>query len=58
LQKHILAYSDQVYQILDLTAKHKSWRDGIRIHLCPQQTWDCTWTDEELYKKYGITADE
>jgi len=24
----------------------------------PQQTWDRTWTDVELYKKYGITADE
>lgn len=24
----------------------------------PQQTWDRTWTDAELYKKYGITVDE
>lgn len=24
----------------------------------PQQTWDRTWTDEELYRKYGITEDE
>ncbi len=24
----------------------------------PQQTWDRTWTDEELYEKYGITEDE
>jgi len=24
----------------------------------PQQTWDRTWTDAELYEKYGITADE
>jgi site-specific DNA-methyltransferase (adenine-specific) len=24
----------------------------------PQQTWDRTWTDAELFKKYGITADE
>ena len=24
----------------------------------PQQKWDRTWTDEALYKKYGITADE
>lgn len=24
----------------------------------PQQCWDRTWTDEELYGKYGITADE
>ncbi len=24
----------------------------------PQQIWDRTWTDAELYKKYGITADE
>ena len=24
----------------------------------PQQAWDHTWTDAELYKKYGITKDE
>jgi site-specific DNA-methyltransferase (adenine-specific) len=24
----------------------------------PQQTWDRTWTDAELYNKYRITADE
>jgi site-specific DNA-methyltransferase (adenine-specific) len=24
----------------------------------PQQKWDCTWTDEELYKKYGLTKDD
>jgi site-specific DNA-methyltransferase (adenine-specific) len=24
----------------------------------PQQTWDRTWTDEPLYKKYNLTADE
>ena len=24
----------------------------------PQQTWDRSWTDAELYKKYGITKDE
>ena len=24
----------------------------------PQQTWDRTWTDAELYKMYGITKDE
>lgn len=24
----------------------------------PQQTWDRTWTDEELYAKYGITRKE
>jgi site-specific DNA-methyltransferase (adenine-specific) len=24
----------------------------------PQQTWDRAWTDEELYKKYGLTEDE
>ena len=24
----------------------------------PQQTWDREWTDEELYKKYGITEEE
>ncbi len=24
----------------------------------PQQTWDRTWTDPELYKKYGFTQDE
>jgi site-specific DNA-methyltransferase (adenine-specific) len=24
----------------------------------PQQSWDRSWTDKELYKKYGITKDE
>jgi site-specific DNA-methyltransferase (adenine-specific) len=24
----------------------------------PQQTWDRIWTDEELFKKYGLTGDE
>lgn len=24
----------------------------------PQQTWDRSWTDAELYEKYGITQDE
>jgi site-specific DNA-methyltransferase (adenine-specific) len=24
----------------------------------PQQTWDRIWTDEELYKKYGLTNDD
>jgi site-specific DNA-methyltransferase (adenine-specific) len=24
----------------------------------PLQSWDRTWTDEILYKKYGITKDE
>jgi site-specific DNA-methyltransferase (adenine-specific) len=24
----------------------------------PQQTWDHVWTDDELYKNYGITKDE
>jgi site-specific DNA-methyltransferase (adenine-specific) len=24
----------------------------------PQQTWSQDWTDEALYKKYGITTDE
>ena len=24
----------------------------------PQQTWDCTWTDEALYKKYKLTKDD
>jgi len=25
---------------------------------CPQQTWDRTWTDEELFAKYSITPEE
>lgn len=24
----------------------------------PQQAWDCDWTDEKLFDKYGITKDE
>jgi site-specific DNA-methyltransferase (adenine-specific) len=27
-------------------------------HWVPMQTWDRTWTDSELYKKYGITKNE
>ncbi len=27
-------------------------------HWVPQQNWSQDWTDEELYKKYGITSDE
>ena len=34
----------------DSTQKTYSW--------VPQQEWDRTWTDAELYKKYGITTDE
>ncbi len=31
---------------------------GKNYQWVPQQTWDRTWTDAELYKKYGITKDE
>lgn len=24
----------------------------------PMQTWDCTWTDNDLYEKYGLTKEE
>ena len=27
-------------------------------HWVPQQTWDRTWTDADLYTKYGITTEE
>ncbi|WP_137803348.1 hypothetical protein [Caulobacter sp. 3R27C2-B] len=30
---------------------------GVYLWL-PQQPWDRTWTDAELYKKYGITGEE
>jgi len=43
-----------------LVSLRKSTQDATRSTYTwvPQQTWDRTWTDAELYKKYGITADE
>ena len=35
----------------------KGASDGVYTWV-PQQTWDRTWTDEELYAKYGITEEE
>ena len=39
---------------------HKPSQDTTRkvYTFVPTQTWDRTWTDEELYAKYGITDDE
>ncbi len=43
-----------------LVSLRKSTQDATRSTYTwvPQQTWDHTWTDAELYKKYGITPDE
>ena len=43
-----------------LVSLRKITQDALRSTFTwvPQQTWDRTWTDAELYKKYGITADE
>lgn len=43
-----------------LVSLRKITQDALRSTFTwvPQQTWDRTWTDAELYKKYGITAEE
>lgn len=43
-----------------LVSLRKITQDALRstYKWVPQQTWDRTWTDEALYAKYGITADE
>ena len=39
---------------------HKPSQDTTRrvYTFVPTQPWDQTWTDEKLYKKYGLTGDE
>lgn len=43
-----------------LVSLRKITQDALRSTYTwvPQQTWDRTWFDEELYQKYEITADE
>jgi site-specific DNA-methyltransferase (adenine-specific) len=43
-----------------LVSLRKITQDALRSTYTwvPQQSWDRTWTDEILYKKYGITKDE
>jgi site-specific DNA-methyltransferase (adenine-specific) len=43
-----------------LVSLRKVSQDAMRgVYLwVPQQSWDRAWSDEELYEKYGITADE
>lgn len=43
-----------------LVSLRKITQDALRSTYTwvPQQTWDQTWSDEILYKKYGITEDE
>jgi site-specific DNA-methyltransferase (adenine-specific) len=43
-----------------LVALRKISQDALRsvYRWVPQQTWDRAWTDEELFAKYDITADE
>lgn len=43
-----------------LVSLRKITQDALRSTYTwvPQQTWDKTWTDAELYKKYGITKAE
>lgn len=39
---------------------HKPSADTTRkvYTFVPTQTWDRHWTDDELYEKYGLSADE
>jgi site-specific DNA-methyltransferase (adenine-specific) len=43
-----------------LVSQRKISQDVLRSTYTwvPQQTWDRIWTDEELYKKYGVTKKE
>lgn len=43
-----------------LVSLRKITQDALRpmYSWVPMQTWDRIWTDEELYKKYGLTNDE
>jgi len=43
-----------------LVSLRKITQDATRstYNWVPQQTWDRTWTDEALYKKYGLTRDD
>ncbi|MEI2700359.1 MAG: hypothetical protein V9E94_19260 [Microthrixaceae bacterium] len=43
-----------------LVALRKISQDALRAvyQWVPQQEWDRSWTDEELYAKYGITEEE
>ena len=43
-----------------LVSLRKSTQDAPRrvYAFMPQQSWDRTWTDEELYSKYGLTDEE
>ena len=43
-----------------LVSLRKITQDALRstYSWVPQQTWNKTWTDEQLYEKYGITKDE
>ena len=43
-----------------LVSLRKISQDALRSTYTwvPQQSWDRMWTDQELYKKYGITKDE
>jgi site-specific DNA-methyltransferase (adenine-specific) len=43
-----------------LVSLRKLTQDALRpmYTWVPQQSWDQVWTDEKLYKKYGLTKDE
>ena len=43
-----------------LVSLRKITQDALRstYSWVPQQSWDRTWTDEALFKKYGVTAEE
>lgn len=43
-----------------LVLLHKPSQDTTRkvYTFVPTQEWTRTWTDEDLYRKYGITEDE
>jgi site-specific DNA-methyltransferase (adenine-specific) len=60
------AEADSVYTYLStrfarfLISLRKISQDAPRgvYGFVPQQSWDQTWTDDKLYEKYGLTAEE
>jgi site-specific DNA-methyltransferase (adenine-specific) len=51
-------YATRFFRFLVSLRKITQHATHSTYHWVPMQTWDRTWTDAELYKKYGLTKDE
>lgn len=51
-------YSTRFFRFLVSVRKITQHATHSTYAWVPMQTWDRTWTDHELYKKYGISAEE